>query len=194
MLPFGLSYPHHYFANTEANSATCTVLTFRNSAICQQRFYVSFDCHNKWPSLASTSTTCWSCENAMNLWSCGMILKSCLNLRGIFAVKWLSDTQINGDMHQKKNAQLQAVNRTEHCLHVLYRSDWIHTLFCLTTETGSLSETSCFYNNGQRTIVVMWYSNNSSVQFSSVQLSSLLAQWPIIKLTTITKTTTHKQL
>ena len=132
----------------------------------------------------------WKCNESLELWNDFKIL---FKFERNFCCKMV-DTQINGDMHQKKNAQLQAVNRTEHCLHVLYRSDWIHTLFCLTTETGSLSETSCFYNNGQRTIVVVWYSNNSSVQFSSVQLSSLLAQWPIIKLTTITKTTTHKQL
>jgi len=61
---FWLSVPLYYCSNTASNSATWTVLTFRYSAICQERVYFSYDCHNQRPSLPSTSSTCWSCENA----------------------------------------------------------------------------------------------------------------------------------
>jgi hypothetical protein len=35
------------------------------------------------------------------------------------------------------------------------------------------SETSCFYNNVQRTIVVVWHGNNGKVQSSSGQVSAV---------------------
>jgi len=61
-------------------------------------------------------------------------------LRRILAVKWQSETQNPEDMHQKKNAQLQAVNRTANRHHVLHWSNWarnLFTLFCLTTDSHS---------------------------------------------------------
>jgi hypothetical protein len=61
---FWLSVPLYCSSSTAANSATWSVLTFGYSATCQERVYVSFHCRNQRPSLPSTSSTCWSCENA----------------------------------------------------------------------------------------------------------------------------------